>query len=93
MSAERAVAMMDSDDLDAGLGVLAEGETSLRSWLRQLHEADQLRQVQCEVDPDLELGAITRVNLGLAGPALLFENIKGYQGHPLDPFRDLRNGQ
>ena len=59
--------------------LLAEGETSLRSWLRQLHEADQLRQVQCEVDSDLELGAITRVNLGLAGPALLFENIKGYR--------------
>lgn len=57
----------------------AANETSLRSWLRQLQEAGQLRQVRCEVDANLELGAITRVNLGLAGPALLFDNIKGFQ--------------
>ena len=74
-----AMLMPDTDNLDAILGPLANGEVSLRSWLRQLHEADQLRQVQCEVDSNLELGAITRVNLGLAGPALLFENIKDYQ--------------
>ena len=74
-----ALLMPDTDNLDAGLGPLADGEVSLRSWLRQLHEADQLRQIQCEVDSNLELGAITRVNLGLAGPALLFGNIKDYQ--------------
>ena len=74
-----AMLMPDKDNLDAGLGPLADGEVSLRSWLRQLHEADQLRQIQCQVDSDLELGAITRVNLGLSGPALLFENIRDYQ--------------
>lgn len=56
----------DTDDLDGRLGPVADGEVSLRSWLRRLHEADQLRQIQCEVDSNLELGAITRINLGLA---------------------------
>ena len=31
------------------------------------------------MDSDLELGAITRINLGLAGPGLLFENLKDYR--------------
>ena len=79
MGTQSATAIMDSAALSASLGAAPDGETSLRSWLWQLHEAGQLRQIQCEVDSDLELGAITRVNLGLAGPALLFENIKGYQ--------------
>jgi 4-hydroxy-3-polyprenylbenzoate decarboxylase len=52
---------------------------SLRSWLRDLARAGQLRRIDCEVDADLEIGAIARVNLSLAGPALLFENIRGYQ--------------
>ncbi len=71
--------MPDTDNLDANPGILSDGEVSLRSWLRQLQAADQLRQIQCEVDSNLELGAITRINLGLAGPALLFGNIKDYQ--------------
>ena len=73
------MAVPDSDSLDESLGPLSAGEVSLRSWLRDLRQADQLRQIQCEVDSNLELGAIARVNLGLAGPALLFENIKDYQ--------------
>ena len=74
-----AMLMPGTDDLDARLGPVADGEVSLRSWLRRLHDADQLRQVQCEVDSNLELGAITRINLGLAGPALLFENLTDYR--------------
>ena len=66
------------DSLDALLQASSD-ETSLRSWLWQLKQAGQLSHVNCEVDSNLELGAITRVNLGLAGPALLFDNIKDYQ--------------
>jgi 4-hydroxy-3-polyprenylbenzoate decarboxylase len=57
-----------------------ENASSLRSWLAKLEKADQLSQIDCEVDSNLEVGAITRINLGLAGPALQFNNIKDYQG-------------
>lgn len=52
---------------------------SLRTWLRQLDQAGQLRHVKTEVDWDQEIGAIARVTMGLRGPALLFENIKGHK--------------
>lgn len=52
---------------------------SLRTWLATLEEHDQLRRIRAEVDWDQEIGAITRVNLGLQGPGLLFENITGYR--------------
>jgi 4-hydroxy-3-polyprenylbenzoate decarboxylase len=51
----------------------------MRTWLEQLDEAGQLRRVKAEVDWDLEIGAILRVNLALGGPALLFDNIKDHQ--------------
>ncbi len=52
---------------------------SLRSWLRQLDQAGQLRRVKAEVDWDQEIGALARITIGLGGPALLFENIKDHQ--------------
>src|SRR5437016_1015739 len=61
--------MADSDDTGP----------SLRSWIAQLEAAGELKRVAAEVDWDQEIGAITRVNLGLQGPALLFEAIKGYR--------------
>ncbi|NKB38772.1 MAG: UbiD family decarboxylase [Gammaproteobacteria bacterium] len=70
---------LSADELEKMLECPAEEETTLRSWLRSLRDAGQLSPVQCEVDSKLEIGAITRVNLGLAGPALLFDNIKDYQ--------------
>lgn len=51
----------------------------LRSWLTTLQAADQLRRVTAAVDWNEEIGAITRVNLSLDGPALLFENIVDHQ--------------
>lgn len=51
----------------------------LRSWLATLEAADQLRRVRAAVDWDQEIGAITRANLSLGGPALLFENIVGHE--------------
>ena len=41
-----AMLMPDTGDLDESLGPLTDGEVSLRSWLRRLHEAEQLRQIQ-----------------------------------------------
>lgn len=70
---------MSADQLDALLGPAAEGETGLRGWLRQLAAAAELRSIDCPVDTRLELGAITRVNLGLAGPALLFTQLEDYR--------------
>lgn len=52
---------------------------SLRSWLADLERHGELRRVSCEVDWDLEIGALARINLGVEGPALLFEAIKDYR--------------
>ncbi len=54
-------------------------EPSLRSWITLLENHGQLRRIKAEVDWDQEIGGITRVNLGLGGPGLLFEAIKGYR--------------
>jgi 3-polyprenyl-4-hydroxybenzoate decarboxylase len=51
----------------------------LRSWLATLEAAGQLRRVTASVDWNEEIGAITRANLSLGGPALLFENIAGHE--------------
>jgi UbiD family decarboxylase len=56
-----------------------EAGPDLRSWLATLEAADQLRRVTASVDWDEEIGAITRANLALGGPALLFENIAGHE--------------
>ena len=51
----------------------------LRSWLSTLNAANELRHITAPVDWDQEIGAITRANLALGGPALLFENIIGHE--------------
>lgn len=57
----------------------ADGSPSLRSWLYRLEEHGQLRRIKARVDWDQEIGALARINLGLGGPGLLFENIKDYR--------------
>jgi len=52
---------------------------SLRSWIALLQEHGQLRRIKAKVDWDQEIAGIARVNLGLGGPGLLFESIKGYR--------------
>lgn len=52
----------------------------LREWIRDLDERKDLARVRAEVDWDEEIGAITREISSGFGPALLFENIKDYQG-------------
>ena len=68
----------------------------LRSWIAALERAGELKRIHTEVDPILEIAEITdrvsklqimaRANRGadgdgnVPGPALLFENVKGYSG-------------
>ena len=72
--------MSTSTSLPSGTNTRADvgaAGPDLRSWLGTLEAADQLRRVTASVDWDEEIGAITRANLSLGGPALLFENIAG----------------
>ncbi len=59
----------------------------LRDWLRVLERAGELKRVTAEVSPELEMAEIAdrAVKSGkgtskAGGPALLFENVKGYPG-------------
>jgi 4-hydroxy-3-polyprenylbenzoate decarboxylase len=60
----------------------------LRQWIAALDRAGELKRIQTEADPILEIAEITdRVSKSNAakpgGPALLFQNIKGYPGSQL----------
>ncbi len=59
----------------------------LRDWINALHKAGELKRITVEVDPILEMAEIAdraaKMGKGTAkagGPALLFENVKGYPG-------------
>ncbi|MGH6654563.1 MAG: menaquinone biosynthesis decarboxylase [Actinocrinis sp.] len=49
----------------------------LRSFLKVLERAGELRRIKVQVDPYLEVGEITDRVQKAHGPALLFENVKG----------------
>ncbi len=49
----------------------------LRDFINQLEKQGELKRVQLEVDPYLEMTEICDRTLKQAGPALLFENTKG----------------
>jgi 4-hydroxy-3-polyprenylbenzoate decarboxylase len=49
----------------------------LRDFLSQLEGRGELKRVQAEVDPNLEITEICDRALRSGGPALLFENVKG----------------
>src|ERR1700675_4438483 len=55
------------------------GFLDMRQWMAQLEQHGELRRIKAEVDWDREIGAVTRRVLTKKGPALLFENIKGYR--------------
>ena len=55
------------------------GFLDLRQWMSLLEQQGELRRIKAEVDWDREIGAVTRRVLAKKGPALLFENIKGYR--------------
>jgi len=51
----------------------------MRGWLQALQAAGELRNIDAEVDWNIELGTIARLAQGAGtGPALMFNNIKGY---------------
>src|ERR1700733_13264451 len=53
----------------------------LRAWIKALDKAGELKHIHEPVDPILEIAEITdRVSKIKDGPALLFENVKGYPG-------------
>ena len=52
--------------------------SDLREWIKTLEDKSMLRRVKAEVDWDREVGAVCRTVTNKAGPALLFENIKGH---------------
>ena len=52
----------------------------LRDWLKEVEKIGELARITEEVDWDEELSALTYLTgKKIGGPALLFENIKGYQ--------------
>jgi 4-hydroxy-3-polyprenylbenzoate decarboxylase len=60
----------------------------LRQWIAALDRAGDIRRIQTEVDPVLEVAEITdRVSKSTSGtpggPALLFQNVKGHKGSQL----------
>lgn len=50
----------------------------LRSFIDDCDVAGELRRVKAEVDWDLELSHVSKLNEERKGPALLFENVKGH---------------
>jgi 4-hydroxy-3-polyprenylbenzoate decarboxylase len=51
----------------------------LRDFITMCEQADQLRRITVEVDWDLEISHVSKLVEEKGGPALLFENIKGYK--------------
>lgn len=50
----------------------------LRDFIRFLEQRGELKRIQTEVDPHLEITEICDRTLRAGGPALLFENVKGH---------------
>jgi len=59
------------------------GYKDLREYLEILESGKLLHRIKAEVDLQDEVGAIAARSLERKGPALLFENIKGYPGMSL----------
>lgn len=50
----------------------------MRDFIQEAEANGMLKRIQAEVDWDLELSHIAKLNEEKQGPALLFENVKGY---------------
>jgi UbiD family decarboxylase len=59
----------------------APNRSDLDLWLDKAEAMGELKRITDEVDPDLEMAAITYLVGSKPSPALLFENIKGHPGH------------
>ena len=61
------------------MSILSPGPASrdMRDFIDLLEKRGQLKRIRAEVNPELEIAAISDRVLALGGPALLFENVKG----------------
>jgi UbiD family decarboxylase len=51
----------------------------LRGWIAALHAAGEIKEIDAEIDWNIEIGTVMRLAQGTGdGPALLFNNIKDY---------------
>ena len=50
----------------------------IHEFIEILENANELKRVKTEVDADLEIAEILRRTMYQNGPAVLFENVKGY---------------
>ena len=50
----------------------------IRDFISQAEDEGMLHRIKAQVDWDLELSHIAKINEEKGGPALLFENVKGY---------------
>ena len=50
----------------------------IRELVQVLENANELKRIKTEVDANLEIAEILRRTMYQNGPALLFENVKGY---------------
>ncbi|MDA0797195.1 MAG: UbiD family decarboxylase [Chloroflexi bacterium] len=57
--------------------------TDMREFIELLDAKGLVHRVTAEVDPVHELGAITARSLDRHGPAIIFENVKGYPNKPM----------
>jgi 4-hydroxy-3-polyprenylbenzoate decarboxylase len=55
----------------------------LNEFVERLRILGELKEIAIEVDPELEISAITDRVVKKKGPALLFTNVKGYPGVPV----------
>ncbi len=51
----------------------------LRGFIGRCEEAGELKRIKAEVDWNLELSHVSKLNEEKGGPALLFENVTGYK--------------
>lgn len=51
----------------------------MRDFIASCEKAGELKRIKAEVDWNLELSHISKLNEERSGPALLFENVKGYK--------------
>lgn len=68
---------------EAGQESLADNRSplDLREWISRAEAIGQVQRIAAPVDPDEEMGAITYMaHQTIGAPALLFEEIKDYQG-------------
>lgn len=51
----------------------------LRDFIKELENNNELKRISAEVDSNLEIAEIIRRQMYSNGPAILFENVKGYK--------------